>query len=81
MELDCSSLDIVEIVLDDNGEEISFNKLKRGCLSNGKSAVEDPEDGRYMLIDNGFQYISTGTSNGVKFTTTETYTSENVSEN
>ena len=75
-ELDCSSPDIVEIVLDDNGEEISFNKLNSGCLLNGKSAVEDPEDGRYMLIDNGFQYISTGTSNGVKFTTTETYTSE-----
>ena len=75
-ELDCSSPDIVEIVLDDNGEEISFNKLNSGCLLNGKSAVEDPEDGRYMLIDNGFQYISIGTSNGVKFTTTETYTSE-----
>ena len=76
-ELDCSSLDIVEIVLDDNGEEISYNVLQKRCLVNGKeSAVEDPEDGRYMLIDNGFQYISTGTFNGVKFTTTETYTSE-----
>ena len=76
-ELDCSSPDIVEIILNDNGEEISYNVLQKRCLVNGKeSAVEDPEDGRYMLIDNGFQYISTGTVNGVKFTTTETYTSE-----
>ena len=82
VELDCSSPDIIEIVLDDNGEEISYNVLHKRCLLNGKeSAVEDPKNGRYMLIDNGFQYSSTGTSNGVKITTTETYTSENVSEN
>ena len=81
-EIDCSSPNISEIVLDDNGEQISFTRLKIGCLENGKESTgERAEDVRYKLIDNGFQAIVTSTRNGVKFTTTLTYISENVTEN
>ncbi len=72
--IDCSSNDIVEITLDENGEVISVDLREKGCLPPPSiSGGAKVENAIYKLIDNGIQLTYTGIINEEKFKVTETY--------
>ncbi len=57
--VDCSSISIDEITLDENGNVIKSVRLKSGCLPGSSIAPLKAEDEKIEIIENGIQHTAT----------------------
>ena len=72
--IDCSSSDIDEITLDENGKVISSIRRKSGCLPGSSISGSKIENQIFEIIDNGIHYTATVVINEEKFKATATFT-------